>query len=65
MNLNCCAPTGSTVWSGDSGGGLNFAKNGRWYLRGIVSAGMPGKLTYSLFTDMHRYLDLLKKVLAA
>ncbi|XP_034240298.1 uncharacterized protein LOC117644788 [Thrips palmi] len=56
---------GSTVWSGDSGGGLSFAKNGRWFLHGIVSAGVPGKLTYSLFTDMHRYLDLLKKVLSS
>lgn len=55
---------GSTVWSGDSGGGLSFAQNGRWYLHGIVSAGVPGKLTYSLFTDMNKYLPLLKKVLS-
>ncbi|XP_053664317.1 serine protease 53-like [Anopheles marshallii] len=30
--------TGANVCSGDSGGGLYFAKNQVWYLRGIVSA---------------------------
>uniref|UniRef100_A0A182QTU2 Peptidase S1 domain-containing protein n=1 Tax=Anopheles farauti TaxID=69004 RepID=A0A182QTU2_9DIPT len=30
--------SGANVCSGDSGGGLYFAKDGVWYLRGIVSA---------------------------
>lgn len=54
---------GSTVWPGDSGGGLSFLRDGRWYLRGIVSTGTPRKLTYSAFTDVNQFLYLLKPML--
>ena len=49
------------MWAGDSGSGLSFLRGGRWYLTGVVSAGVPKRLTYSVYTDVVHYIDLLRK----
>ncbi|XP_065346523.1 putative serine protease 45 [Cloeon dipterum] len=69
---NFCAGynNGTTTCNGDSGGSLSVEKDGRWFIRGIVSFGMSkivefeGKNTslchpnqYSLFTDVANYMD--------
>lgn len=63
---------GSSVCSGDSGGGMTFEKRNKpdtWQLRGIVSVGAvtPGTLIchpshYTIFTDVAKYLDWIRKV---
>ncbi|XP_065335987.1 transmembrane protease serine 9-like [Cloeon dipterum] len=71
---NFCAgyTNGTTACHGDSGGSLSLEKNGRWFIRGIVSFGMSKKSanasggaqetvcnpnSYSLFTDVANYMD--------
>ncbi|XP_034240625.1 kallikrein-11-like [Thrips palmi] len=54
---------GSSVAPGDSGGGLAFPHDGRWFLMGVVSVGIPGQLTYSAFTDVHLYSSWLNETL--
>ncbi|CAB3376967.1 Hypothetical predicted protein [Cloeon dipterum] len=64
--------TGTTACIGDSGGSLSLEKNGRWFIRGIVSFGMSKKSgnasggaqetvcnpeSDSLFTDVANYMD--------
>ncbi|XP_059616531.1 uncharacterized protein LOC132261647 [Phlebotomus argentipes] len=53
--------------NGDSGGGLIFDVNGRWTLRGIVSASLSDMLTsscnlkeYVVFTDVAKYSDWIR-----
>ncbi|CAB3379105.1 Hypothetical predicted protein [Cloeon dipterum] len=69
---NFCAGfmNGTTVCNGDSGGSLSVEKNGRWFIRGIVSFGMAKNVMfegeersfchpnhYSLFADVASYVD--------
>ncbi|XP_065344608.1 chymotrypsinogen A-like [Cloeon dipterum] len=69
---NFCAgyTNGTTTCNGDSGGSLSVEKNGRWFIRGIVSFGMSKKVMfegeerslchpnqYSLFADVASYVD--------
>ncbi|XP_055716602.1 serine protease gd-like isoform X2 [Phlebotomus papatasi] len=53
--------------NGDSGGGLIFDINGRWTIRGIVSASLSDMLTsscnlkeYVVFTDVAKYMDWIR-----
>ncbi|XP_050441515.1 uncharacterized protein LOC126846270 [Adelges cooleyi] len=59
---------GTSVCNGDSGGGMVFAKNNRWFLRGIVSITVAKEglrvcdtKHYVVFTDVSKYLDFIKK----
>ncbi|XP_065336179.1 CLIP domain-containing serine protease B10-like isoform X2 [Cloeon dipterum] len=69
---NFCAgyTNGTTTCNGDSGGSLSVEKDGRWFIRGIVSFGISkivefeGKNTtlchsneYTLFADVASYMD--------
>lgn len=49
---------------GDSGGGLYIVRDGRWYLRGIISVSVGNSRlqtcdvdTYSVYADTSQYLD--------
>ncbi|XP_025407941.1 serine proteinase stubble-like isoform X2 [Sipha flava] len=59
---------GTSVCNGDSGGGMVFKKNSRWYLRGIVSitVAKEGQRVcdtkhYVVFTDVAKYHDFISK----
>ncbi|XP_065336910.1 transmembrane protease serine 9-like [Cloeon dipterum] len=70
---NFCAgyTNGTTTCNGDSGGSLSVEKDGRWFIRGIVSFGKSKKVKlvdgneawychqnyYSLFADVASYMD--------
>ncbi|XP_065334618.1 uncharacterized protein LOC135935916 [Cloeon dipterum] len=69
---NFCAGymNGTTTCNGDSGGSLSVEKDGRWFIRGIVSFGKSKKVKfegkerllcdpneYSLFADITSYMD--------
>ncbi|XP_065350193.1 uncharacterized protein LOC135946078 [Cloeon dipterum] len=69
---NFCAgyKNGTINCNGDSGGSLSVEKDGRWYIRGIVSFGKSEKVKfegnetplcppnqYSLFADVASYMD--------
>lgn len=56
---------GSAVAKGDSGGGLAFKDKTAWFLRGIVSAGVPNSLTYSAFTNVRVHKDWMSSIRAA
>jgi secreted trypsin-like serine protease len=67
---NFCAgyKNGTSTCQGDSGGGIAFQFNGRWFLRGIVSFGPVRKGTefcdpnnYSIFLDVAHYLEWIEK----
>ena len=62
--------SGTTTCNGDSGGSLSVEKDGRWFIRGMVSFGVPKKVKfegeerslchpnqYSLFADVASYVD--------
>ncbi|XP_070499055.1 chymotrypsin-like protease CTRL-1 [Chironomus tepperi] len=57
---------GTGVCLGDSGSGLFVFKNGKFYLRGIVSASLRGSLygcnvnTYAVFTDVIKFHSWVK-----
>ncbi|KAE8736847.1 hypothetical protein FOCC_FOCC017697 [Frankliniella occidentalis] len=53
---------GSTVSHGDSGGGLVFQHDGRWYLQGIVSVGHPNLFTYSAYTKISNFVSWINVV---
>ncbi|XP_034240329.1 modular serine protease-like isoform X2 [Thrips palmi] len=55
---------GSAVAKGDSGGGLAFKDKTAWFLRGIVSAGVPNSLTYSAFTNVDNHKQWMSSVRA-
>ncbi|KAF0768506.1 serine proteinase stubble-like isoform X1 [Aphis craccivora] len=59
---------GTSVCNGDSGGGMVFVKNHRWYLRGIVSLTVAkdglrvcDTKHYVVFTDVAKYSDFVRK----
>jgi secreted trypsin-like serine protease len=59
---------GTSVCNGDSGGGMVFNKNSKWYLRGIVSITVAKEglrvcdtRHYVVFTDVAKYLDFVRK----
>ncbi|XP_065335743.1 uncharacterized protein LOC135936736 [Cloeon dipterum] len=69
---NFCAgyTNGTNTCNGDSGGSLSVEKNGRWFIRGIVSFGIAKRVMfageeiplchpnhYSMFTDVASYMD--------
>ncbi|XP_065335018.1 uncharacterized protein LOC135936204 [Cloeon dipterum] len=69
---NFCAgyTNGTTTCNGDSGGSLSVEKDGRWFIRGIVSFGIEKKVMfegeersfcrpnqYTLFADVASYMD--------
>ncbi|XP_065346859.1 uncharacterized protein LOC135944075 isoform X2 [Cloeon dipterum] len=69
---NFCAgyTNGTTTCNGDSGGSLSVEKDGRWFIRGIVSFGTSKKVEfggnetllcdpnqYTLFADIARSID--------
>lgn len=63
---------GDGVCNGDSGSGLFFRENGKWYLMGLVSASLSLQVNdnenkpscdvknYSVFTDVTKYYDWIK-----
>ncbi|KAK3914770.1 Coagulation factor IX, partial [Frankliniella fusca] len=53
---------GSTTAQGDSGGGLVFQHDGRWYLQGIVSVGNRHVLTYNAFTKVSNFIGWINSV---
>lgn len=72
---NFCAGYKNAMTStcqGDSGGGIAFKVNGRWFLRGIVSFG-PVRYgsqfcdpnNYSVFLDVAYYLEWIEKSIEA
>ncbi|XP_058797800.1 limulus clotting factor C-like [Phymastichus coffea] len=64
---------GSSVCDGDSGGGLVFKTDNKWYLRGIVSVGIGASKqgavrtcdshTYSLYTRVSKHMDWIQDVI--
>ena len=71
-NVSFCAGymNGTSVCNGDSGGGLVFKQNNRWYLRGIVSVGAALQNTlkcdpnhYAVFTDVAKFLKWIKNLM--
>lgn len=60
---------GSSVCNGDSGGGMVFKYNNKWYIRGIVSIGLAlqNHFTcdpnhYAVFTDVAKFIDWIKQI---
>ncbi|KAJ8686285.1 hypothetical protein QAD02_022079 [Eretmocerus hayati] len=64
---------GSSVCDGDSGGGLVFKTDNKWYLRGIVSVGLGFKkegatrycdsYAYSLYTRVSRHMEWIQDII--
>lgn len=60
--------SGTSVCQGDSGGGLVFRHNTRFYLRGIVSisprspSGSCDSNQYALYTKVSNYIDFISNV---
>lgn len=59
---------GTSICSGDSGGGLVFERNNKWFIRGLASlapAGIRGcDLTkFILFTDVVKHFDWIENAL--
>lgn len=52
---------------GDSGGGLMLYENGKWVLRGIISASLRDPLNgcdvnnYVVFTDVAKYINWIEQ----
>ena len=58
---------GSSVCQGDSGGGLVFKYEKRYYLRGIVSVGPQledscNSFEYGAYTKVSKFLDYISKI---
>jgi len=53
---------GTTVAKGDSGGGLVFKNKDTYFIRGIVSTGVPSQRTYSAFTNVASYIDWMTSI---
>ncbi|XP_021943330.1 chymotrypsinogen A [Folsomia candida] len=58
-NILCTSEMGKSVCHVDSGGGIDFRSNGRWYAVGVTSAGGTGCRTHypNIFTKVSSYLD--------
>ncbi|XP_058058502.1 serine protease Hayan-like [Anopheles bellator] len=61
---------GTSVCNGDSGGGMVFKHNGRWYLRGVVSvsAALQDRFRcdpnhYVVFTDVAKFVRWIKSLM--
>ncbi|KAK3917276.1 Coagulation factor IX [Frankliniella fusca] len=54
---------GAQVARGDSGGGLALQQDGRWFLAGVVSVGVPNKRTYAAFTRLDAHITWINEVL--
>ncbi|XP_026313565.1 serine protease gd-like [Hyposmocoma kahamanoa] len=59
---------GTSVCNGDSGGGMVFNKQNRWYLRGLVSLSVARQNEYRcdpthyvVFTDLAKFLPWIKQ----
>lgn len=48
---------------GDSGSGLTFEHNGLWFLMGVVSVGVPDKLSYTAFTKVANFSDWIGEII--
>jgi secreted trypsin-like serine protease len=46
-------PIGTSVCPGDSGGGIAFERDQKYYLRGIVSVGLEPEGDAKCFTDQY------------
>ena len=55
--------TGTTVCGGDSGGGMYFEIENRWYIRGIVSFSGQNcqSADFAGFSDVATYLDWINR----
>uniref|UniRef100_A0A1B0DK02 Uncharacterized protein n=1 Tax=Phlebotomus papatasi TaxID=29031 RepID=A0A1B0DK02_PHLPP len=60
----------SSVCNGDSGGGMVFKENNKWYLRGIVSVSIALQNHflcdpdhYAVFTDVAQFIDWINDLL--
>ncbi|GLV42225.1 uncharacterized protein CBL_03811 [Carabus blaptoides fortunei] len=60
----CAGTKGTGPCLGDSGGGLYIIRDGRWYLRGIISVSVGDNTlqtcdvdTYSVYADTSQYLN--------
>ncbi|XP_055716233.1 serine proteinase stubble-like [Phlebotomus papatasi] len=71
-NVTYCAgfKNGSSVCNGDSGGGMVFKENNKWYLRGIVSVSIALQNHflcdpdhYAVFTDVAQFIDWINDLL--
>uniref|UniRef100_A0A182SXY7 Peptidase S1 domain-containing protein n=1 Tax=Anopheles maculatus TaxID=74869 RepID=A0A182SXY7_9DIPT len=60
---NDCRVTGTTVCGGDSGGGMYFEIENRWYIRGIVSFSGQNcqSADFAGFSDVATYLDWINR----
>lgn len=60
---------GSAVCNGDSGGGLVFKQEGKYYLTGIISlspakdANVCDSHQYTLFTKISVYIHFIEEIL--
>ncbi|XP_059618458.1 serine proteinase stubble-like isoform X2 [Phlebotomus argentipes] len=68
-NVTYCAGfnNGSSVCNGDSGGGMVFKENNKWYIRGIVSVSIALQNHflcdpdhYAIFTDVAQFTDWIR-----
>ncbi|KAG5671657.1 hypothetical protein PVAND_001847 [Polypedilum vanderplanki] len=64
----CAGGSGPCLETGTSGSGMVVEKNGRFYLRGIVSASFIDftgcdNYTYTLFTDVLKYKDWIERII--
>merc|ERR1712002_315255 len=64
----CCgyAKGGKDSCQGDSGGGLVFNKNGKWYQGGVVSwgDGCANKNKPGIYTNVPRYVNWIKETIS-
>ncbi|CAB3376973.1 Hypothetical predicted protein [Cloeon dipterum] len=71
---NFCAgyTNGTSMCHGDSGGGLAIEKEGRWFIRGVISFGKSSKIklngtklsvcdrkSFTLFSDVAHYVEFI------
>lgn len=78
MVQNCLFTTGTSVCNGDSGGALVFPKTNSnpnhpvWHIRGVVSISVALQSEficdtshYAIFTDVAKYLQWIRNVMAS